>query len=129
MRDIPDWKQWKKRIFFIKERAFLLPKHCPSLQGLRIVRSGLYLGDCLKKRFEPSQALAMALKSSEYKKSISFPAEDIRIEKYLRGETVEIDNTEIKGWTLFCVDGFPLGWGKCHRGRLKNKYNPNWRKL
>ena len=129
MRDIPDWKQWKKRIFFIKERAFLLPKHCPSLQGLRIVRSGLYLGDCLKKRFEPSQALAMALKSSEYKKSISFPAEDIRIEKYLRGETVEIDNTEIKGWTLFCVDGFPLGWGKCDRGRLKNKYNPNWRKL
>ena len=129
MRDIPDWKQWKKRIFFIKERAFLLPKHCPSLQGLRIVRSGLYLGDCLKKRFEPSQALAMALKSSEYKKSISFPAEDIRIEKYLRGETVEIDNTEIKGWTLFCVDGFPLGWGKCNRGRLKNKYNPNWRKL
>ena len=129
MRDISDWKQWKKRIFFIKERAFLLPKHCPSLQGLRIVRSGLYLGDCLKKRFEPSQALAMALKSSEYKKSISFPAEDIRIEKYLRGETVEIDNTEIKGWTLFCVDGFPLGWGKCDRGRLKNKYNPNWRKL
>ena len=129
MRDIPDWKQWKKRIFFIKERAFLLPKHCPSLQGLRIVRSGLYLGDCLKKRFEPSQALAMALKPSEYKKSISFPAEDIRIEKYLRGETVEIDNTEIKGWTLFCVDGFPLGWGKCNRGRLKNKYNPNWRKL
>ena len=129
MRDIPDWKQWKKRIFFIKERAFLLPKHCPSLQGLRIVRSGLYLGDCLKKRFEPGQALAMALKSSEYKKSISFPAEDIRIEKYLRGETVEIDNTEIKGWTLFCVDGFPLGWGKCDRGRLKNKYNPNWRKL
>lgn len=129
MRDIPEWKQWKKRLFFIKERAFLLPEHCPDLRGLRIVRSGLYLGDCLKKRFEPSQALAMALHPSEYKRSISFPAEDIRVEKYLRGETVDMDDIELSGWTLFCVDEFPLGWGKCNRGRLKNKYNPGWRKL
>lgn len=129
MRDIPEWKQWKKRLFFIKERAFLLPEHCPDLRGLRIVRSGLYLGDCLKKRFEPSQALAMALHPSGYKRSISFPAEDIRVEKYLRGETVDMDDSELSGWTLFCVDEFPLGWGKCNRGRLKNKYNPGWRKL
>lgn len=129
MRDIPEWKQWKKRLFFIKERAFLLPEHCPDLRGLRIVRSGLYLGDCLKKRFEPSQALAMALHPFGYKKSISFPAEDIRVEKYLRGETVDMDDSELSGWTLFCVDEFPLGWGKCNRGRLKNKYNPGWRKL
>lgn len=129
MRDIPEWKQWKKRLFFIKERAFLLPEHCPDLRGLRIVRSGLYLGDCLKKRFEPSQALAMALHPFGYKRSISFPAEDIRVEKYLRGETVDMDDIEFSGWTLFCVDEFPLGWGKCNRGRLKNKYNPGWRKL
>lgn len=129
MRDIPEWKQWKKRLFFIKERAFLLPEHCPDLRGLRIVRSGLYLGDCLKKRFEPSQALAMALHPFGYKRSISFPAEDIRVEKYLRGETVDMDDSELSGWTLFCVDEFPLGWGKCNRGRLKNKYNPGWRKL
>ena len=101
MRDIPEWKQWKKRLFFIKERAFLLPE----------------------------QALAMALHLSGYKKSISFPAEDIRVEKYLRGETVDMDDSELSGWTLFCVDEFPLGWGKCNRGRLKNKYNPGWRKL
>lgn len=63
----------EKRLFFIKERAFLLPEHCPDLRGLRIVRSGLYLGDCLKKRFEPSQALAMALHPFGYKRSISFP--------------------------------------------------------
>lgn len=129
MRDIPEWKQWKKRLFFIKERAFLLPEHCPDLRGLRIVRSGLYLGDCLKKRFETSQALAMALHPFGYKRSISFPAEDIRVEKYLRGETVDMDDSELSGWTLFCVDEFPLGWGKCNRGRLKNKYNPGWRKL
>lgn len=115
--------------FFIKERAFLLPENCPDFKGLRVVRSGLYLGDCLKKRFEPSQALAMALKPEEYKRSVSFKAEDICVEKYLRGETVDIEDAGLNGWTLFCVDEFPLGWGKCNRGRLKNKYNPNWRKL
>lgn len=129
MREIPEWEQWKSRIIFIKERAFLLPEHCPDFKGLRVVRSGLYLGDCLKKRFEPSQALAMALKPEEYSRSVSFPKEDIRVEKYLRGETVDIEDTDLNGWTLFCVDEFPLGWGKCNRGRLKNKYNPNWRKL
>lgn len=51
------------------------------------------------------------------------------LEKYLRGETVDMDDSELSGWTLFCVDEFPLGWGKCNRGRLKNKYNPGWRKL
>lgn len=129
MRDIADWEQWKQRVFFVKERAFLLPENCPDFKGLRVVRSGLYLGDCLKKRFEPSQALGMALKPEQYKRRISLPAEDIRVEKYLRGETVDIDDAELSGWTLFCVEDFPLGWGKCNRGRLKNKYNPNWRKL
>ena len=129
MREIPEWEQWKNRIIFIKERAFLLPENCPDFKGLRVVRSGLYLGDCLKKRFEPSQALAMALKPEEYKRNVSFKAEDICVEKYLRGETVDIEDAGLNGWTLFCVDEFPLGWGKCNRGRLKNKYNPNWRKL
>ena len=129
MKNVQEWEDWKERIFFIKERAFLLPEHCPDLKGLRVVRSGLYLGDCLKKRFEPSQALAMALRKDAYTASVSFPAEDIRVEKYLRGETVDLDDTAWNGWTLFCVEEFPLGWGKCNRGRLKNKYNPNWRKL
>lgn len=129
MKNIRQWKNWRERIFFIKERAFLLPEHCPEFKGLRVVRSGLYLGECLKKRFEPAQALALALRSEDYENIISFPAEDIRVEKYLRGETIDIDNLEQNGWTLFCVDDFPLGWGKCNRGRVKNKYNPNWRKL
>ena len=129
MREIPEWEQWKNRIIFIKERAFLLPENCPDFKGLRVVRSGLYLGGCLKKRCEPSQALAMALKPEEYQRNVSFKAEDICVEKYLRGETVDIEDAGLNGWTLFCVDEFPLGWGKCNRGRLKNKYNPNWRKL
>ena len=71
----------------------------------------------------------MALKPEEYKRSVSFKAEDICVEKYLRGETVDIEDAGLNGWTLFCVDEFPLGWGKFNRGRLNNKYNTGWRKL
>ena len=117
----------EERIQFIEERAFLLPENCPDLKGLRVVRSGLYLGDCKKKRFEPSQALAMALRPEEYENTATFSANDIRVEKYLRGETVEADGED--GWILLCVDGLPLGWGKSSRGSVKNKIAPGWRKV
>ena len=119
----------KKRLLVQNGYVQYIPEGMPELKGLHIMRSGWFLGELKKKRFEPSQALAMALHPSGYKRSISFPAEDIRVEKYLRGETVDMDDSELSGWTLFCVDEFPLGWGKCNRGRLKNKYNPGWRKL
>lgn len=120
-----------KRLFFLKERAFLLPENCPDFTGLRVLRSGLYLGDCLKKRFEPSQALAMAKSSQACKNVLSLSLEDVRIEKYLRGETLAIQEGEISkaGWTLVCAEEFPLGWGKYSQGRLKNKYHTGWRKM
>ena len=34
---------------------------------------------------------------------------------------------EEKGWTLVCVDGYSLGWGKNANGQLKNKYLAGWR--
>ena len=117
----------EERVEFIEERAFLLPEHSPDFTGIRVVRSGLYLGDCKKKRFEPSQALAMALHPEEFRNTVSFSAEDERVEKYLRCETV---NAQVEdGWVLVCVDGLPLGWGKSTRGTIKNKYAAGWRKV
>lgn len=117
----------EERLQFIEERVFLLPENCPDMQGLRVVRSGLYLGDCKKKRFEPGQALAMALRPEDYENIVTFSPEDIRVEKYLRGETVEAGCRD--GWVLICVDGLPLGWGKSNRGNIKNKIAPGWRKM
>lgn len=119
---------WERRLYFVGERAYLLPEGCPELSGLRLVRSGLYLGDVKKKRFEPSQALAMALREEAYPRTFSLPVEDARVERYLKGETLDMGADCPDGWVLFCVEEFPLGWGKCNRGRLKNKYNPAWRK-
>lgn len=116
----------EERLQFLKERVFLLPEGCPDLSGLRVVRSGLYLGDCKKKRFEPGQALAMALRKEEYDNVLSLPLSDERVERYLRGETIQADGPD--GWVLVCVEELPLGWGKSSRGNIKNKIEPGWRK-
>jgi len=41
----------------------------------------------------------------------------------LRGESVPAEAT---GWTVVCVNGFPIGWGKGVQGTLKNHYPRGW---
>lgn len=113
----------------VKDKLFWIPDTSIDTKGLRILRSGLYLGDFKKNRFEPSQSLAMALKKEEFEQTMDFSADDILITKYLKGETLDIPDTKAKGWYLICVDGFPLGWGKAAKGKLKNKYHSGWRML
>ena len=115
----------KKRIYMNQDKAYLLPEACPDFKRLRMLRTGLFLGECKKKRFEPSQALAMALKPEDYDGSVCLPIGDDRVIRYLKGETIMLPEKE--GDILFCVEDFPLGWGKCSGGRMKNKYQPAWR--
>lgn len=112
-----------------EDRVYYLPEGLVDMKGLRILRSGLYLGDLKKKRFEPSQALANALKMDEYDKSINLSSKDSNVIKYLKGETLEVESGYEDGWNLICVDGFPLGWGKLYGTTLKNKLYPGWRWL
>ncbi|HOO28345.1 MAG TPA: RsmF rRNA methyltransferase first C-terminal domain-containing protein, partial [Lachnospiraceae bacterium] len=46
-------------------QLYLAPHGLPSLHKLKILRPGLHLGTLLKNRFEPSHALALALKPQE----------------------------------------------------------------
>lgn len=111
-------------------KVYVSVREMPDEKGLRILRGGLLLGELKKNRFEPSQAFAMALKSTQYRHVISLPAADDRVVRYLKGETIDLpefsDHVQ-SGWNLFCVDGFPLGWGKYNGMSLKNKYLPGWR--
>lgn len=114
-----------------KERVFYIPEKMPYVKGLRILRCGLYMGDMKKNRFEPSQSLAMFLKASQFPNSICLSVEDERVIKYLKGETIELEENEIKtykdGICLICVEQYPLGFGKLSKGTIKNKYLPGWR--
>ena len=117
------------RLIQREERLFLVPENAPDLSGLRVVSSGLHIGNCKKKRFEPGQALAMALRAEQFENALKLSLPDIRIEKYLKCETIEAKEEEIKdGWCLVCAGEFPLGWGKARNGRIKNKYPAGWRK-
>ncbi len=110
--------------------VYAVPEGTESVRGLKFLRNGLLLGELKKNRFEPSQPLAMALKQEEYEATLNLSAEDERVRRYLKGETLLIEEGECKrkkGWQLVCVDGYPLGWGKLVNGVLKNKYLSGWR--
>ncbi|MCI8637921.1 MAG: SAM-dependent methyltransferase [Coprococcus sp.] len=123
------WKLQPERLSIHGEKIYYLPEGMPQMGRIRALRTGLLLGELKKNRFEPSQALAMNLTKQEYSHTLDFSSEDTRIWRYLKGETIETDDTpgKEKGWYLVCVDGFPLGWGKLQGGILKNKYLPGWR--
>ena len=111
-----------------QDKLYYIPDTFPAVRGLRILRCGLYLGEIKKNRFEPSQSLAMSLKYDDFKNVIKLTSEDDRVNKYLKGETIYVDEVGGKnGWALICVDLYPLGWGKLNNGVLKNKYLPGWR--
>lgn len=138
----PDFAEFTKLISsdFLKKgllacqetRIYLRPLGLPNLTGLRYLRNGLLMGELKKNRFEPSQALAMYLKKDEFANTVSFAADDARVVKYLKGETVDCIEAEVRGgdgWCLICVDGHPLGFAKRSRDTLKNKYFAPWRWL
>lgn len=106
---------------------YVLPVEMPDLKGIRLVRQGWYLGELKKNRFEPSQAFAMGLKKNQVKHTMDMTHDDIRVMKYLKGETINSEGND--GWVLVCMDGFPLGWGKRQRGKIKNKLAKTWRCL
>ena len=125
-------KQWENGTFeTIKDKLYFIPNLIQNRKGLRLLRTGLFLGEFKKNRFEPSQALAMCLKADEFKQTIHLDPNDARVIKYLKGETVDISdiNTKMKGWVLICVNQYPLGFGKIQKGIIKNKYAKGWRYL
>ena len=98
-----------------------------NLDGIRVARSGWFLGEIAKDRFVPSHALAMGLKKQDVRNTIELPEEHAM--RYLRGESLDTslingiaitDSKNPKPWVLICYEGYPLGWAKLVQGRLKN---------
>lgn len=97
----------------------ILPQF-PDLKGVKILRTGLYLGECKKGRFEPSHSLALTLTKDDVKRYYNFKATDSEVTKYLHGETLE--GTNQKGYGLILVDDYPLGFYKESNNQVKNLY-------
>jgi NOL1/NOP2/sun family putative RNA methylase len=100
------------------DQVYLAAENAPDLAGLRVVRSGLWLGTARPGRFEPSHALALALLTDDVRMSARLKL-DVA-ERYLRGETFEAAGAD--GWVLVTVNGWALGWGRRVAGVVKNFY-------
>ncbi|TCZ74285.1 rRNA cytosine-C5-methyltransferase [Paenibacillus albiflavus] len=123
------------------EHVYMQPHGIPNLAGIKVVRPGWYIGSLHKGRFVPAHALAMGIRESEAVRILPLSVDDPRIIRYLKGETLEVDEAELKlhspvasnkmapakGWSLVTVDGYPVGWGKWLDGMMKNEYPQGWR--
>lgn len=109
-----------------KNHIYAIQEHFPDLKGHRILRNGLYLGECKKNRFEPSLALALTLTKDDVKQYYSFDKDSIEIQKYLHGESIE--GTNQKGYGVLFVDNYPLSFYKESNKQAKNLYPKGLRK-
>ena len=110
------------------ERLYLTPVDLPPLSGLRVIHPGIWLGNFKKDRFEPAHPLALFLRRGQARNVLDLPSVWATgrspLQRYLGGESFPADG--VPGWTLVSVDGWPLGWGKCVQGVLKNHYPRGW---
>ena len=89
------------------------------LDGLRVLRTGLLLAHAEGRRAEPDHALAMALRPQEALRCAELTYEQALA--YQAGEALELGDLPA-GYTLLCLSGVSLGWGKQAGGMMKNHY-------
>lgn len=116
---------------------YLVPEQMRDLEGLKIERAGLHVGEYKKDRFEPSHALALALRPQDAQRSYALSRDEA--ERFLRGEALIRDEARtqdeahtqgeactqgkvLQGWTLLSYAGYTLGWGKASGNQIKNHY-------
>ena len=108
------------------DQLYLCPPDMPATKGMKILRPGLHLGTMKKNRFEPSHALALALRPGEVKYTYDLRADSREVRDYLNGMTFPAEGE--KGWYLITADGYSIGWGKLAGGVMKNHYPKGLRK-
>ncbi len=108
------------------DNLYLVGADMPGLNGLKVIRPGLHLGELKKNRFEPAHALALALRPDCATHIWQLESKGTEAKAYLNGQTFSAEGE--KGWYVICVDGFGMGWGKLAGGIMKNHYPKGLRK-
>ena len=103
-----------------QNHIYAIQNHFPIMKNIKIVRNGLYLGECKKGRFEPSLSLALSLNKEDVKRYYDFSEDSQEIKDYIKGLTLK--GNQDKGYGLICVDGYPLSFYKEINHQIKNLY-------
>ncbi|MFV0393098.1 MAG: RsmB/NOP family class I SAM-dependent RNA methyltransferase [Coprobacillaceae bacterium] len=109
-----------KYLYSSNNHIYSIQPQFPMMNKVRILRNGLYLGECKKGRFEPSLSLALTLQKEDVLRYYSFDAEAFEISSYLHGET--LIGGKGKGYGVIFVDEFPLSFYKESNNQVKNLY-------
>ncbi len=131
-KSLASWKEFERE--FLKKplcgefltfgkNICLVPAELFSLDGLRVLRAGLLLGENAGKRFEPAHALAMGADRNNMTKIADL--DDEQILRYLHGE--ELPPRDLQGWCVAAYHGYPIGLAK-NAGALKNHYTKGLRR-
>ncbi|MEX5398456.1 RsmF rRNA methyltransferase first C-terminal domain-containing protein [Streptococcus sp. ZJ93] len=123
------WQDFAQSSLFFKaegilqvfgDELYLLPHGLPDISKLKIVRNGLHLGTFKKKRFEPSFALGLVLRSDEVKYRVEISEEEFV--QYVAGQPLAVSTELTNGWYQVSVAGNGLGFAKVVSGTLKNAF-------
>lgn len=104
-------------VYAYKERIYGGSFPFIEIEGCRILRAQVLLGEMKKDRFEPAHHFFTSA-WSDFCHTIE--VDQRQCEAYLRGEQLNIEST--RGWLAVCHDGAVLGGAKSDGKSLKNKY-------
>lgn len=130
-------EEFKNRDYFINKdcNVFLLPKEYKVVfrQDIHYMRTGLIMGNINKAgKFIPHTALALSNEFTDFDNFIDLSPDSVEIIKYLKGETLVIDDKLIdskmlkKGYVLIKTGGFPVGFANYDGAKFKNLYEKGW---
>lgn len=97
-------------------RLAMIPGALPPLNGIKVLRIGLALGEIKGRVFAPDHALALACRA---KNTVDVTLDEARA--YQAGQVL-CAREELRGYCTPVLEGMQLGWGKAGGGQIKNHY-------
>lgn len=91
-----------------------------DIKGMKIISSGVKLGEIKKDRFIYHHNFVTAY-GMHFKNKLNLSLEDSRLIKYLHGYEIEDEKVQ-NGYGVILVNNYPLGLFKASNGILKNHY-------
>lgn len=103
----------------LQDKIYLAPFELFKLQGIRVLRQGILVGELRKGRIEPHQHFYVtAMLNGQYKRIIDCTKEEV--DCILRGET--IPKAGLKGYYALRYQGISFGFTKVDGTTAKNHY-------
>lgn len=123
----------KRFLFSDDGNIYMIPEGADAVydKSIRYLRTGVCVGRVGKGgHFTPHTAFALSLKYNDFNNCLNYTAHDPEVIKYIKGETLVIDEDShvqcTKGYVLVCVDTYPLGFAYSDGYKLKNLYEKGW---